>query len=743
MANIAATIRNLFTPSFRYLFVTCLFLPAVAGMASAQTSVTDGSTPLALAPGAPAGSYALSGFDNINAYNGNLNFRLPLLHIGGRGGAGYTMVLALEKHWRVLHKSNDYQEIELPTSNVWTAITSRYTAGELEGRLGRDPFPCPYVTTTMLSRLTFTAPDGSEYELRDQLTGGQPQSYYCGGGGPYPSRGTVFVTADGTSATFISDTTIHDDSTALNPSGYLMLRDGTRYRIDMGHVTWMRDRNGNKLNFSYGAYQMTVTDSLNRQVSVSYADFQSTFYDLITFKGYGGVSRSIRINYDTLDHHLRSNRPGDLPTVQTPAALFPQLTGSSSNSFNPNVVSSVVLPDGVQQYQFLYNVYGELARVNLPTGGAFEYDFGNGILNDVPSGVVSADSPPEIYRRVLQRRAYPNGSTLEGIMTISREGGPRQVDHLKADGTTLLAREKHYFYGAASSSLTQGPLDYPNWQDGKEYQTEAISSDGATVLRRENNTWQQGVAVSPWNTSIPNNPRISDRTTTLEPTGANQVAKQTFGYDDTVPYNNQNNVKEYDYGSGAPGPLVREARTTYLTAANYTGTGVHLRSLPTQVSVYDAGGTERARTTYEYDNYVTDTNHAALTPRYNISGLCVLFPSPTQCDNSNPPGYVTRGDVTATTRYLLTNGSVTSSISAYAQYDIAGNVVKAIDARGNATQIDYTDCFGAPDGNARLNTTPVELGSQMSYAFATKVTNAMGQISWGQFDYYLGPSRGR
>src|SRR6266851_5790441 len=41
-------------------------------------------TPLAMTPGAPAGSYALSGFDNVNLYNGNLNFSLPLLKIGGR-----------------------------------------------------------------------------------------------------------------------------------------------------------------------------------------------------------------------------------------------------------------------------------------------------------------------------------------------------------------------------------------------------------------------------------------------------------------------------------------------------------------------------------------------------------------------------------------------------------------------------------------------------------------------------------
>ena len=739
MANSASTIREFFNARARYLVFGCVLLVVLPNSTSAQTSVTDGSTPLALAPGAPAGSYALSGFDNINAYNGGLTFSLPLLHIGGRGGAGYTMVLPLETHWRVLHKSNDYQEIELPESNFWGTITPRYTAGELKGRVGTDPVCSSFQVVRTLSRLTFTTPDGTEYELRDQLTGGQPQSYYCGGGAPYPSRGTVFVTADGTSVTFISDTTIRDDSTALNPSGYLLLRDGTRYRIDMGSVTWMRDRNGNKLTFSYGFYLMTITDSLNRQVSVNYADFQTTFYDQITFKGYGGTQRSIRVNYASLQSVLRTNRPGDLSTVQTKKALFPNLTGSSSTYFNPYVVSSVVLPDGVQQYQFLYNVYGELARVTLPTGGAFEYDFGNGILNDVLSGVVSSDSPPEIYRRVLQRRVYLDaGITLEGLMTYSRPESTTgtaayvEVDHLKADGSTLIARERRYFYGAASSSLLQGPLDYPGYLEGKEYQTEAISSDGVTVLRRVVHNWQQGCTVSPWNSAIPNNARVVETDTTLVDT--NQMAKQTFAYDC---FNNKTDTYEYDFGSGVAGALMRYSHTDYVTATSYTDgvIGAHLRSLPIQASVFDANGIERARTTNEYDNYTPDgANHAGLVDRPSISGL----------DSSSTTSYTTRGNATATTHYLLdSNGSVIGSISAYAQYDIAGNVVKAIDARGYATTLDYRDNFGAPtdaveSSGQPTNSAPAELAGFSAYGFPFAVTNALGQTVYAKFDYYLG-----
>ena len=83
-----------------------LFLLLTFTLANAQTtSPTDGSTPLGLSPGAPSGSHALSGFESVNPYNGNLNVHLPLISIGGRGGAGTGSVLAIDTAgWTVRHQ---------------------------------------------------------------------------------------------------------------------------------------------------------------------------------------------------------------------------------------------------------------------------------------------------------------------------------------------------------------------------------------------------------------------------------------------------------------------------------------------------------------------------------------------------------------------------------------------------------------------------------------------------------------
>lgn len=725
-----------FTKLVALIFVGFL-LALMPSTASSQTNkVTDGSTPLGISSGSPTGSYALSDFESVNLYNGGLNFRLPLVKISGRGGAGYTMTLRIETKWIVEKEYGLGQPNTYTPTTVWWGVDGQqpiYSVGKIEGRQAgsRDfvnIYPCGYVHRETLTRLTFTTPDGTEYELRDQSTNGQPYTVTSSCTGL--NRGRIFVTSDGSAATFTSDADIsdyvYDNPGDLQPSGYLSLRDGTRYRIDGGLVTWMRDRNGNKITFSYtGRNLTTITDSLNRQVTITYG----TPYDQITTKGFGGAARTIKVYKGTA---LRSDF-----SIQNYNVLFPELNGAYATPYTPNGVTAVELPNG-KQYQFYYNSYGELARVAIPTGGAIEYDYATGLTDGGVGGVITYAGEKHVYRRVIERRVYPDGGSgtaYASRMTYSRpESSTSNAGYVIADQYNssggLLNRSNHYFYGSPRASFGQQPTQYPGWKDGREYQGTVFAANGTTPLQQTTSVFAQRAAVSWWTGGAdqepPNDPRLIETTTTLMDT--NQVSKQTFGYDDSVPFNNQNNVKEYDFGTGAPGALLRETRTTYLTSPGYTGTSVSLLSLPSQTSVFDGGGIERARAMFEYDNYNTDTYHAGLVYRSNISGLDAAFTT----------SYATRGNVTATTNYFLTNGSVTGSITSYAQYDVAGNVVKTIDARGYATNVDYSDRFGSPDSEARNNSGATELGGQMSYAFPTLVTNALGQTAYMQFDYYLG-----
>lgn len=780
-----------------------LFSQAVSS-ARAQAP-NDNGAPLGMSPGAPEGSYALSGFESVNLYNGGVSISFPLHPIGGRGGAGYSAQVPLDGKWMVT-KYEWYDEVNnvpvtwyLPGGSG-SYVSDNYGPGMVSVRYSQwKPEGCyiggDFYTTYrwVAASIIFKAPDGTEHELVDTATMGQPLNYApCSLNGT--SRGTVFVSKSQPGMTFISDIQITDAPYfgSGRIAGSLKFPDGTVYRYDeISHcpswgcwyetiLAYVRDANGNKTTFGYtdngfGKRLTSITDSLNRQVLIEYNLNQAPYgsHDKLTYKGYGGANRVVRVQRALLSTALRSGF-----SLQTPKQLFPTLDGDDSGGFDPILTTAIWLPDSdgvTRRYRFLYNSYGELARIELPTGGAIEYDWGPGLSNGAASGVVNPIPStahateldplmPQIYRRVITRRAYDAGNVLLGSTSYGRpesqnydnsivNAGYVTVSHRNASDQQV-AFESHYFYGSPVTSLftwqaspqylpTYSP--FASYRHGREYQSDSYAANGTTLLRRSVQSWDQP-SVSWWpgasDTAPPNCPFVKETLTTLADSG--QVTKTTSIHPQTGQimidgFGNVLDVWVYDYGLGQPGALLRQMHTEYLTVnpingVNYTNrttaSSPHKLSLPSRISIYDAGGIERARTTIEYDNYSTAAGHAPLINRSSISGFDTSF-------NTN---YSPRGNPTASTRYFLTNGSVTGSITDYSQYDIAGNIVKSIDARGNANLFDFADRFGAPDGEARANTSPTELSSvgQNSYAFATLITNAMGHTVYSQHDYYSG-----
>jgi len=579
-----AIVRKIVSRSTGLLLLLVVLL-AYADSSFAQTISTTGSdstTPKGLAPGTPAGSYELSGFEHINLYNGNLDFHLPLMQVGGRGSAGYTMMFPLNtKKWSVRHSQTQTTDSWIPMQNGWNDHVPGYGPGTLVGRKsGADikftencsPHTNVRYYDKTLTTLTFTTADGTEYDLRDQLNGGQrmPVTPTCPTLSTLgASRGTVFVTADGSAATFISNSVIYDNIRVTNgtltfsASGVLFLRDGTRYIISAGEVTAIQDRNGNQVVFGYDSYSRvtTITDSLGRTISIDY-DLNDPSYglcDRIHFLGIAGTDRYIYVTKTNLGSALRT----DFPATQTYSQLFPDLNGGDYLWTNdPTVYSAVILPNA-QSYQFRYNPYGELARVVLPTGGAIEYDMavGSGVVTD-NNGQTDAK---EIYRRVAVRRTYKDGTALDGrtVYTDYQNGATAYIEEDNYDGATMKACARHYFYTVARDTLIkpvdyQGfPLgDYSGWNEGRESRTEQYDSDGAsptTLLRSVSYTWQPGSTMGGSDV----NPQLVTTMTTIEPSGVNLVSKQTainagtgiVGFDQ---YNNQTDSWEYDVGTGAP-----------------------------------------------------------------------------------------------------------------------------------------------------------------------------------------------
>jgi hypothetical protein len=97
------------------------------------------------------------------------------------------------------------------------------------------------------------------------------------------------------------------------------------------------------------------------------------------------------------------------------------------------------------------------------------------------------------------------------------------------------------------------------------------------------------------------------RTTTTWPNGQITKTEKDYVFDvATVSglatgYGNVIARREYDYGSGAPGPLLRQTKTVFEYTTNSTYLTKNLISMPAITAIYDRGGKQVAQTAVRYD----------------------------------------------------------------------------------------------------------------------------------------------
>lgn len=743
-----------FSPALTVLFL--LFFLFSSGVAQSGGA---GPTPLGRANGHTLGSSKISDIESINYFNGRLNITLPLASIQGRGSVSYPINLNIgSPGWKIEYGSvpdnngnGGYSPALFatydPTATIggFVSLDSRLSYGYVD----YDTCYGNPLYQNSVTRMYVSLGDGTEHELRDVLTDGQPMS--MGSCLNYSNRGKVFVSKDGSNLKYVSNTDILDSNNYYPTTGTLYLPDGTTYGYDGSTwTTWLKDRNGNistlgptsNLNSGISLHK----DSAGREVQV-YPYYYgpngpSTAY--VKYKGFGGVDRQVSVIGAELSNAFASGE-----STTTMNQLFPSLQdyGSGNWGFGTYVVSEVALPNG-QSYHFKYNRYGDLVRIEFPTGSVVEYTWANGVDGAESSGQLFPGnfSGSIIYRRLIERRIYEDGANLTSRLTVSRpESQPYGTTIINAGyvdvktyspSSQLEAFERHYYYGQATNAFMTpaNNVTYQDWKTGREYKTEIFSTVDSSVLRQTNRTWQQ-TAPSWWycqgctsDNAPTNNPQLIETTEVLADT--NQISKKTYSYDSR---NNLTDTYEYDFGVGSPGAFLRRSHTNYLTVnpvnnVDYTSaTGIYMPSLPSEswISSDINGSTKVSRTIFEYDNYVSDSTHAALTNRT----------STIRHDDSNfGTSFTTRGNVTKTTSY--TNAAAqTGAVSSYSQYDVLGNIIKTIDPNGNATLIGYADNFGSPNAEATTNSAPSQLNGYSAFAFPTSTTSSTNWTLYLQYDY--------
>jgi RHS repeat-associated protein len=712
-----------------YRFLTIVSLAVIFSISALgqMQRPYDGFTPSGLQPGVVPASVPIDDFVQVNLATGALTFRLPLLTIGGRGKAGYTIYATIDNRFTIDHETYIINcapdcifgdRYFVRQNQAWANRVPGLSPGFLVARhAGRDISPncpgAPSLYEQMLTRLTFVSNDGTEHEFVDTRYFGQIKET-AGDCLVGHNRGTVWVTRDGTSATFISDNPISDrvSYSMSYPSGTLKWKDGTTYKISNGWVQEILDVNGNKVSIQYSGDAVTqITDSMGRVITTAGSS--------IIYKGFGGATRAISFN--SADPGLRP----DYSAYHTHGSAFPgipDLQGPGTEVFRSGP-TRITLPNG-QFYRFYYNPYGELARIDLPTGGKIEFDYDGGYATGA-GGLISAGSG--IFRVVKERRVYGSaGDTIPAErMLFNRDSGaaPMVVDRVDPTSPAIiLARTKHYFYGDPHNDIgsSADPITYSAWNDNLEYKTEYFAAGGATVLLTVDRVFNLRTTINGTNFD----PRLTSETLTLN--DSNLISRRTFAYDS---YNNEVEVGEYGFGVGAPGSLLRRTQTVYLTNNPYQGNfdyaaevNVHIRNLPIQQTVYDASGNPSSQTDYIYDDYGAFS--------------LVECPGIVQHHGGFHTGYGIRGNLTGVI-YHNPDGSP-AEVRLSNQFDIAGNVVKVVNGRGFPTDFYFNDCFGSPGNDARSNAGAPELAGGFSYAFPTKVINALDHTTYAQYDYYIG-----
>lgn len=732
-----------FVKSLLALLVMVNLLSISAAQGQTDVSSTSKSTPSANAKGvSPLGSFGGSGFDKVNLFNGNLSFTIPLASLNGRNGLGASVVLSYNsKMWRVA-KTEMVDSGSGMTFNVNTAVfdepdlgTPLFAPGWLihAGRMiGRQVAKgnCatqtkPAETFITLTTLTFTAPDGTEYDFRDELFNGQP---IVTSASPCPSmagtsRGRFFRSTNGTAATFVSDTDIFDALTTGNqifPTGTVLLRDGTRFRISNGRVVKQTDTNGNVIRYEYsqGALSTRLTkiiDTLGRVLQISYFDRGNNAppesvivqIDIKENNNAGTPSRRVIKIYGTQLGQVLRDAGANIKTYKQ---LYPDSRLLNEDfAFNPNNILSRVelpaLPDDTSpskfSYQFKYNTYGEVSRVVTPAGGMIDYNY-----TDTPDGGINANAL-EIFRRVKERLTYPNGTTLEGKTLYSdpalKESGSTEFTTVQVEArdsaNLLLARTDHRFLGnpmddfrgmgIVSNTLSTG---YKKWQEGKEVRT--IEYDivvGSPVeKRRIEFTFEQRAPVT-WLTSVTNDPnqpendpRLTKTKTTLKEPGSGLTDLVSEVENDYDQYNNVTAERVYGFGNGVRGGLLRTTSRSYITInpvnnINYvmSNANIHIRSLVASETITGIGGQE-AQVSFEYDNYALLQTSPLLVRSFDTATGGTR-------DSEYGIGFTARGNLTKVDRAGI-------SIS-YSQYDIAGNVIKTVGPRGETVNITFSPTF--------------------------------------------------
>lgn len=686
-----------------------------------------------------------------------LQLQIPLGNYPGRGGANVPVTLYYSsKLWRMSHHDttgginggdpfNSFKAKYAETTAAgWTSSLDWFAWPSTNGQrhygfeqvLEKYDLSGKLVPGTIyartVARMQVVLPDGSRHELRrDDSLITPPTS----GAGPDYTSG-IFVSVDGSRLRYVAAT-----NTLYMPDGSSIQNEKDANGITVVATHYI-DRNGNRNSYNHAT--KVWTDSVGRTfelplpVKSSPAEQPPVREFPYTLPG---VSASYVFHWQTLSTVLD---PDIQPTPQlhftgnsamssaSPAPspyLFSSLESTNkvvaeSTPFNPVVLARIVLPNG-SSYRFKYNVYGEIVRIDYPTGSYEKLVYGDVL----PLSGQIQELYGQANRGVIQRTVYADGQQSSWSYGTSID--TNTIPHRLTRTTTApdLSYTETLYHKSKEDSVKFG---FDDARAGKPFDERVYVFKDGPMLRRTLTRWAYtGPDPGGYGTAT-RNARPDREVSIILDTGGDALAQATtFVYDgelniktetrhDFVPLG-QTAAQTADIDTIPNGTELRIDETDYLTDVS-TYRDRNLLSLPTAMRVKGRVGGQM--------QLVSQTEM-----RYDETSL---HPCGTTVGWSNPSTQV-RGNPTKVRRWLDTGNTW---VETRTEYDQCGNAVKDIDALNNVSEIVYSAAYNHAFPTATFSAVPDPSGVRgsdislttstvydLTTGLVTQTTDANGQTT--------------
>jgi YD repeat-containing protein len=352
-----------------------------------------------------------------------------------------------------------------------------------------------------------------------------------------------------------------------------------------------------------------------------------------------------------------------------------------------------LLPNNTS-YNFSYDNYGNITSILLPTGGSISYKWATNSSKELSYRYVTQRIVTDGVSQATWNLAVENGTTGTVVTLTDPTPQQNQTVYISNNGSTTDAK----IYSGSSSgnpimhyqvSYTGGGnqnVNSTNTTDSSETDSDGtlpstivITNDAGQVSETDYDYDSYTYSFTDCNGQAPTIDCIYDGTTTRLLTASRGDVKA---------------IRQYDWGSGAHGALLKQTIKTYLHEQNSSYASANIVDRVATDSVYDGsqvcyggqtcGAKLLAQTTYSYDQ--------------DGAGL--------------------RGRVTQVTRMVNSSGATATT---HYSYDSYGNVVSMKDNNLNSTTWGYKDSWAS--GMATC------APAQNQSTYPTSVTNALQQTT--------------